>query len=193
MYSRSDEVVIAMWITNRYLKEKWINFYSNPKNSKKEYMLLTVAYRTALIIIVWGIFLYLIFAKTNSVRVLIYAVVGILLTLYQFHTWILDYLKFSWQPIKVRISNNGMEIINLFGKYKIIKWKDIKKIEHPEGRKNCVVTIIPRPKPPPIIAPRKINIGLDLEIGSKVLEQWKLYLSKNGHRQDIKRGGHKNE
>ncbi len=181
-----------MWIVNKYLKEKWIKFYNNPKNSKKDYILLTVVYRIALITILWGIFLYLIFTSTKVVYILIYVGVGILLTLYQVHIWILDYLKFSWQPIKVRISDNGLEIINLFGKYKIIMWEDIKKIEHPEGRKNYVVTIIPRPKPPPIIAPRKINIGLDLEIGPKVLEQWNLFRSKDERSQGLKGGGHEN-
>lgn len=179
-----------MWVTNNYIEKKWIKFYSNPENSMKDYILVSVVSSIILILITWGIFLYLIFTTTSVMYILICIVVGALLTLHEVHTWImLDYLKFSWQPIKVRISDGGLEIINLFGKYKIIMWEDIKKIEHPEGRKNYVVTIIPRPKPPPIIAPRKINIGLDLEIGPKVLEQWNLYRSKNESSLGLKGGG----
>ncbi len=185
LFTTRARMIIMEWTVNRFLKDKWVRYYSNPKNSKKEYMLTSVVHSIILIIILWGIFLYLIFTTTSAVYILICVVVGILLTLHEVHTWIMmDYLKFSWQPIKVRISDDGLEIINLFGEYKIIRWVDIKKIEYSEGQllwekyKMYEAIIIPRPKPPPIIAPRKIHIGLDLEIGPKVLERWKF--SQNG-------------
>ena len=184
------------WSINRFLQDKWIRYYENTKKARRLYVSTSLIGSIVGIIFILYILPFIIFnIKIETlVDILLYSAFVIFVIIWELNMWIVgDYIRFSWQPIKVKISKNGLEIINLFGKYRLLKWENILKINFSEGQKIYVAVIRPNSKFPPIIAPRKINIFLDLEIGSKVLEQWKLYLSKNGHRQDIKRGGHKNE
>ncbi len=50
------EAAVMEWKVNRFLKDKWINFYSNPKNSMKDYILVSVVSSIILILITWGYF-----------------------------------------------------------------------------------------------------------------------------------------
>ncbi len=184
-------VILLEWVVNGFLKDKWVRYYSSPTNTMREFIK-TLIFHGMFIILIWTILLYLISITTNAAYLLISLIVGILLTLHEVHTWIMmDYLKFSWQPIKIKFSDEGLEIINLFGKYKLLEWNDIKKIEYSEGKllweeyKMYEATIIPRPKPLPVIAPQKVVIGLDVNIGEKVLEYWKT-LIKTGKWPEVK-------
>ena len=179
------------WIVNRFLKNKWIRYYSNPKRALRLYIVGGIIHPLIVVLLIVYIIPFLIFygKPKTSLGILIYSAVGVLITLHELNMWIIgDYLRFSWQPLKVRISENDLEIINLFGKYKFIKWEDIQNITFSEEQKVYVAVIKPNSKFPPIIAPQKINIFLDLEIGPKVLERWELFHSKDEHSWGLKRG-----
>ena len=184
------------WKLNRFLQDKWIEYYKNSKRARRLYVSTSLIGSIVGTIFVLYILPFLIFRMMlNSLEdILLYFTFVIFIIIWELNMWIIgDYLRFSWQPLKVRISDNGLEIINLFGKYKLIKWENIQKITFSEEQKVYVVVIMPNSKLPPIIAPQKINIFLDLEIGPMVLEKWKLYCSKDERSQNLKGGGHKNE
>ena len=172
------------WVINRFLKDKWVRYYNNPKNALRDYYLGTLAFHIVVVIIFIPFILpFVIFhIKLKSPpEITIFLALVIFVIIWELHDWILsDYLRYSWQPIKIKanFTDKGLEIINLFGKYRVIRWEDIQKIEYSKGRflwgkyEMYEATVTPRPKLPPIIAPRKINIGLDLNIGRKIAEYW---------------------
>ena len=185
---------VMTWIINRFIDDKWIKYYSNPKRALRLYIVGGIIHPIIVVLLIFYILPFLIFYGylETIFGILVYTAVGILITLHELNMWVIgEYLRFGWQPIKVRISGNGLKIINLFGKSKLIKWENIQKINFSEEQKVYVVRMKPESKFPPIIAPQKINIFLDLKIGPKVLEQWKLFRSKNEDGQVKRR--HKNE
>ncbi len=161
------------WRLN-FLNDKRFRYINDPKKNIRDYIAISVIGSVVTIIFVLYVLPFLILhVEFKPLQKIVFSAFVIFVIIWKLNLWIVgDYMRYSLQPIKLKISDEGLEIINMFGRYRRIQWDEIKNIEYSEKLNMYVAKIIPNPKPPPIIAPRKINIGLDLEIGPMVLKYW---------------------
>ncbi len=100
--------------------------WQTPKSGKIFFVLVGIVPTIIFLLI----FLYLLFiAKDIEIKILI-LIIFILISIHQLRTWIIhEYLCMTYTPYKIRWDNKGIEIINVFGRYKSVEWSWVSNID----------------------------------------------------------------